>query len=229
MLEESAQETDQSACVTFSPITRKSFTMTLKTYKHVSTPNLLGGARGTLHRNLLDSRREPQRGDLNFSKLWYASTLCRVTTSNFHFVILDEAVSMFLHFNSKTHEKQLTNSWKLRLFIRQCQRATYFVDAALDTTFVYRQLLQKALNCKPHWIRNKYIRPVTGKRSLPHVINPMIVREDSLVASAIKQVQTLLERGTKWWCAIDEVLHRSCWMGHLGKHEGCTNAGVQQL
>jgi hypothetical protein len=37
----------------------------------------------------------------------------------------------------------------------------------------------------------------------------MIVREDSLVASAIKQVQTLLERGTKWWCAIDEVLHRA--------------------
>jgi hypothetical protein len=61
----------------------------------------------------------------------------QVTTSNFHFVILDEAVSVFLHFNSKLMKNSSVNSWKLSCSFANVS-ATYFVDAALDTTFVHR-------------------------------------------------------------------------------------------
>jgi hypothetical protein len=55
-----------------------------------------------------------------------------------------------------------------------------------------------ALNCKPHWIRNKYIRPSNRKAFITTCDTPDdCSAEESLVASAIKQVQTLLQRGDK--------------------------------
>jgi hypothetical protein len=48
---------------------------------------------------------------------------------------LDEAVSVFLHFNSKLMKNSSVNSWKLGCSFANVS-ATYFVDAALDTTFM---------------------------------------------------------------------------------------------
>jgi hypothetical protein len=55
-----------------------------------------------------------------------------------------------------------------------------------------------ALNCKPHWIRNKYIRPSNGRIITTRSDKPDdCSAEEIMVASAIKQVQTLLQRGDK--------------------------------
>jgi hypothetical protein len=50
------------------------------------------------------------------------------------------------------------------------------VDAALDTTFIANiaNYFGKALNCKPHWIRNKYIRPSNRSISLHAILQTIV-------------------------------------------------------
>jgi hypothetical protein len=200
MLERECTKATKVLCVTFSR------SLAAKLYNDFERPTkriitTLTGEQEHTPEPLGFENYQNHKGDLNFSKIVVClDSLHRVTTSNFHFVILDEAVSVFLHFNSKLMKNSSVNSWKLELFIRQCQRATYFVDAALDTTFMSNivNYFKTALNCKPHWIRNKYIRPSNRKAIITTCDKPDdCSAEESLVASAIKQVQTLLQRGDK--------------------------------
>jgi hypothetical protein len=57
-------------------------------------------------------------------------SLYRVTTKNFDTVVIDEAVAVFLHFNSTQMVKRAENSSLLELIVMQA-RSTYFMDAAL--------------------------------------------------------------------------------------------------
>lgn len=181
LLEENCEPTTKVLCVTFS--------RALAAKLHIDFEDL--GFKSYLQ----------ERGDLNHSKIVVClDSLHRVSTSNFDFVILDEAISVFLHFNSSLMQNRSRNSWKLELFIRQCERATYFVDAALDTTFMMNIVgyFSKALGCKPYWIRNKYIRESSRKAIVTTCeTTDSCVAEESIVTSAIMKVKQLLEKNQK--------------------------------
>jgi hypothetical protein len=53
-----------------------------------------------------------------------------VLQQNFDTVVIDEAVAVFLHFNSTQMVKRAENSSLLELIVMQA-RSTYFMDAAL--------------------------------------------------------------------------------------------------
>jgi hypothetical protein len=73
------------------------------------------------------------------------------------------------------------------------------VDAALDTTFMANivDYFGKSKNCKPHWIRSSTSDQATEISNYYYYATQPddCSVEESLVASAIKRVQNLLDRG----------------------------------
>jgi hypothetical protein len=121
-------------------------------------------------------------------------------------------------FQQQTDENSSVNSWELELFIRQCQRATYFVDAALDTTFIANiaNYFGKALNCKPHWIRNKYIRPSNRSKHYMRYSRWLFSWKVLWWRPRSSNCRPFLEEVTEWWSAhqtksFTETLGRSHW------------------
>jgi len=82
----------------------------------------------------------------------------------FDLVILDEAVSVLLHFNSPLMKRAADNVARLDALARSC-RALFFVDAASDLPFVDRvvRYFADARGCSTRRIRNRYVRPTNRK------------------------------------------------------------------
>jgi hypothetical protein len=111
---------------------------TLKTYRNVSAPRIRWGARGT-HTEPLGFERT-----VNYVKqgleLLQNCGMPRLSAQSdnihLHFVILDEAASCSCTSTVSRHEK--TARWILEAWVIHSPMSarTYFVDAALDTTFI---------------------------------------------------------------------------------------------
>jgi hypothetical protein len=73
--------------------------------------------------------------------------------------VIDEAVAVFLHFNSTQMVKRAENSSLLELIVMQA-RSTYFMDAALDATFMKNNVdyFCKMKSVTPQWVRNSHVR-----------------------------------------------------------------------
>jgi hypothetical protein len=91
-------------------------------------------------------------------------SLFRVVTKNFDFVIIDEACSVMLHYNSPLMKQSCANALKLELLINEAAHV-YFVDAMLDTTFMKNVIdffcMTKSVQAV--WVCNKYVRPSNRK------------------------------------------------------------------
>lgn len=88
-------------------------------------------------------------------------SLWRVATRNFDFIIVDEAVSVFLHFDSSLMQKSSENSILIELLLSQKGCHSYFLDACMDITFM-KNVVEYFGNMRgesPYWIWNKSIRP----------------------------------------------------------------------
>lgn len=142
-----------------------------------------------------------QQGKIIDSKVVVClDSLWRVSTCNFDYIVLDECVSVFLHFNSPLMSKSSENSMLLELLVRQAKH-TYFVDACVDLTFMKSivDYFCEAKQVVPHWIRNRHVR---GSNRVCHLredgnAGPFAMREHDLMLDACEMVLGLLEAGKR--------------------------------
>ena len=124
-------------------------------------------------------------------------SLWRVNTRNFDFVFIDEAVSVFLHFNSTKMERAHVNSGVLELLLLQCERM-YLVDACVDTTMMKHiaDYLAAHRGCGTCWVRNRHVRPSTRRAVVrTSLASGNCIAENLLARAAMSRVMELLEEG----------------------------------
>jgi hypothetical protein len=87
-------------------------------------------------------------------------SLYKVTMRNIDYLFIDEATSVFLHFNSSYMERSTECSTLLELLLIT-SKFTYLIDACIDHTFMKYIIdyVADKRKCKPYWIQNTYIRP----------------------------------------------------------------------
>lgn len=128
-------------------------------------------------------------------------SLYRVETRNFDYVFIDEALSVFLHFNSPLMLRSSQNATTLELLIRQ-SRCTYFIDACIDQTFTTQIVyyFSKVMGVPMHWIKNRYVRK-PGSRTCAIKVKrggaTGSFSEHALATDAIVKVVQLLQAGKK--------------------------------
>lgn len=99
-------------------------------------------------------------------------SLWRIKTRRFDYVVLDEAVSVLLHFNSYLMKRASENAAALDAYMTTAGHV-FVVDAAVDLPFVATFVAHLECNRsqKAVWIRNRYVRPtnrVATIRDKPH-------------------------------------------------------------
>jgi Origin of replication binding protein len=128
-------------------------------------------------------------------------SLYRVETRDFDYVFIDEALSVFLHFNSPLMLRSSQNATTLELLIRQ-SRCTYFIDACIDQTFTTHivQYFSRVMGVPAYWIRNRYVRN-PGSRTCAIKVKrggaAGSFSEHALATEAIGKVIQLLQAGKK--------------------------------
>jgi hypothetical protein len=130
-------------------------------------------------------------------------SLYRVVTRNFDTVVIDEAVAVFLHFNSSYMIKRAENSSLLELIVMQA-RCTYLVDATLDATFM-KNIVDYFCSVKSataRWVRNRHVRETNRHATITVCDGPLggVIGEGSLVYAAATKVLSLLMEGKKVVC-----------------------------
>lgn len=94
-------------------------------------------------------------------------SIWRINTSSFDYVILDEAVSVLLHFNSYLMKRASENSDALDAYTTTAGHV-FIVDASADLPFIkkYVEHLETTRSQTAIWIRNRYIRPTNRVASI---------------------------------------------------------------
>jgi hypothetical protein len=131
-------------------------------------------------------------------------SLYRVSTRDFDFIVIDEAVSVMLHYNSPLMARASVNAMLLELLVWQCKRGVYFLDAVLDTTFMtfVVSYFSKAKGARAVWVRNRHVRPTnrTAQLMVSSAGWATGVHEQSLVFAAAEKVLQLLKAGLRVVC-----------------------------
>jgi hypothetical protein len=130
-------------------------------------------------------------------------SLHRVVVRNYDIIVIDEAVSVFLHFNSAHMNKRSENSALLELHLSHA-KSVYFVDATLDTTFM-KNIVDHVSSRKgvtATWVRNRHVRRTNRHAEISVCDGPLgcVVGEASLVFAAATKVLDLLNLGQKVAC-----------------------------
>lgn len=87
-------------------------------------------------------------------------SLQRIKVSNFDFIFIDEATSVFTHFNSEHMKGTQFISLQLELLLLQAKHI-YFLDACVDNNIVQEVVdyIAKKKNIQTHFVKNEYVRP----------------------------------------------------------------------
>jgi hypothetical protein len=130
-------------------------------------------------------------------------SLHRVVVRNYDVIVIDEAVSVFLHFNSSHMTKRSENSALLELHLSHA-KSIYFVDATLDTTFMKNivDYVSSRKGVTPTWVRNRHVRTTNRCAKISVCDGPLgcVMGEASLVFAAAIKVLDLLNSGQKVAC-----------------------------
>ena len=116
-------------------------------------------------------------------------SLYRVKTTNFDYIIIDEALSVLLHFQSPLMRNVNEVSLKFEQHLLQAKHI-YFIDACVDNMIVYNTIryISTYKNTKPCWVRNTYVRPTNRKVYLTHASN----EGTALTSNATRRIIQLL-------------------------------------
>lgn len=123
----------------------------------------------------------------------------RVSTGDFDFVFLDEAVSLFLHLNSPlmgTKTALISSAFELAIINA---KHVYFLDACMDHTFgksIVDYFAEKK-GIDAYWIRNTYVRD-TNRRMMVDLLSGQesnVLTCGNQLSRAAGKVLSLLEAG----------------------------------
>ena len=135
-------------------------------------------------------------------------SLWRIKTARFDYVVLDEAVSVLLHFNSYLMKRAVENAAALDAYMASAGHV-FVVDAAVDLPFVatFVSHLESARSQKAVWVRNRYVRPTNrvatirgkphGKEALDEICADLRRGKRVVVCSSTKRfVEQLVDRAS---------------------------------
>ena len=123
----------------------------------------------------------------------------RVSTCRFDYIFIDEAVSLFLHFNSPLMgSKTSINLAILELSILQAKHV-FFLDACMDHTFG-KNVVDYFADQKgvlPYWIWNRHVRPTNRKAffDIVPIEGANAVTQLSQITRAINTIMSKLHAG----------------------------------
>ena len=122
-------------------------------------------------------------------------SLPRIVTRNFDFIIIDEVMSVLMHFNSPHLDHDIVSTL-FELLLLQA-RHVMFLDAHIDNLLVYNFIdyLCAKRNKECTWIRNTYIRP-TNKHALVTISNSK-KHDINLKFDIAQKVISILMQGKK--------------------------------
>lgn len=118
-------------------------------------------------------------------------SLCKVATRDFKYIIIDEATSVFLHFNSQYMANKSTEVCNRLDLLLRAQRIL-LLDATADNTIVHdvAQYISLHKNVKPYFIKNTYVRPTN--RTATIVLNTERTEQNRVKVRVIDKIIGLL-------------------------------------
>ena len=123
-------------------------------------------------------------------------SLHRISLTEFDFIFIDEALSVFLHMNSNLMQQSTLVSSKLEGLLRESKHI-YLLDACIDNSIVHDvvEYISKAKNVSPYWIKNTWVRPTN--RSVQAIVCTNKGIERQLAPLAMTKVVDLLSDGKR--------------------------------
>jgi hypothetical protein len=123
-------------------------------------------------------------------------SLKRVKIQDFDFVFIDEALSVFLHFQSPLIKNigMVTNKFQHILMLA---KHIYLLDANIDNIMIYNTVrhIEDLKNVESYWINNTHIRPTNRKAQVIH--NTDAKEAESLKSSAFIKILNDLAAGNR--------------------------------
>jgi hypothetical protein len=123
-------------------------------------------------------------------------SLLRVSTRNFEYIFIDEALSVLLHFNSQYIKRSSQLCSLFEFLLLQCSNII-ILDAISDNTIVqdFVNYIGDLKNIKPYYIKNTYIRPSNRRAFI--TVNKDKSQEGTFKLSFFSKVRELLVAGKK--------------------------------
>lgn len=122
-------------------------------------------------------------------------SLPRIKTANFHYIIVDEVLSVLLHFNSEYLKHDIVSTL-FELFLIQAKHL-YFLDAHVDNLLVHQfvSYIAQKRHQKPYWISNAYVKPTNRQAHI--TINQDGASSDLFKAAVLDQIIILLSQNQR--------------------------------
>jgi hypothetical protein len=145
--------------------------------------------------NYLDKKGQYEHSIYDNKVIVCLDSLGRVKTENFHFVIIDEVLSVLMHFNSPFIKSDIICK-QFELLLLQSNHI-YMLDAHADNLIVYNfvRYLAEKRNNEPYYIRNTYVRPSNRKAQV--IVNKTKKYATALKQQCIDQIANLVNKGKR--------------------------------
>lgn len=128
-------------------------------------------------------------------------SLWRVPEQTFAVVVLDEAVSLFEHFDSPHMSKRSGHTCLHLEVLLMRARTTYLLDASLDCTIIKGVVdhFQLRGGKKVYWVRDKFVRPTNRRLYIYRADSglPGSLKANGLLRAAIMKTIALLREGKR--------------------------------
>jgi hypothetical protein len=155
-------------------------------------------------------------------------SLWRIKTGRFDYVIIDEAVSVLLHFNSYLMQRASENVQVLDAYLHS-STGVYVVDAAVDMPFVAKfvERLESTKKQKATLVRNRFVRPTNRTVTIQDKPRGGVVY-DTICSDVLNGKRVVVCSSTKQFVVtLAKVAGERCPSACVVVHHGST--GSEQL
>lgn len=122
-------------------------------------------------------------------------------TEIFDYIIIDEALSVFMHMNSTLMRNPNLVCHRINKLMLSCKHL-FMIDACIDHLFMYNVInyISAEKNTIPYWIYNKYIRPTNRYVELNYMsgyISSLKVSENPIIFDTVTKIHNLLSKNKR--------------------------------